>query len=56
MFISAGGLKDMMAEHEVPVTLGRDFAGVVEQVGSGIRPYRDGDEVLGFLLHANPIA
>jgi NADPH:quinone reductase-like Zn-dependent oxidoreductase len=52
-FIAAGGLKEM-AEHEFPVTLGRDFAGVVDQVGSGIRRYRAGDEVFGFVLHANP--
>ena len=52
-FIAAGGLKEM-AEHEFHVTLGRDFAGVVEQVGSGVRRYRTGDEVFGFVLHANP--
>jgi NADPH2:quinone reductase len=52
-FIAAGGLKDM-AEHEFPVTLGRDFAGVVEQVGSSVRRYRTADEVFGFVLHANP--
>lgn len=53
VFIAAGALKDM-AEHEFPVTLGRDFAGLVEQVGSGVGRYRVGDEVFGFLLHANP--
>lgn len=52
-FIAAGGLKEM-AEHEFPVTLGRDFAGTVEQVGSRVNRYRVGDEVFGFLPHANP--
>jgi NADPH2:quinone reductase len=34
--------------------LGRDYAGVVEQVGSRVTRYTEGDEVYGFLLHANP--
>jgi NADPH:quinone reductase-like Zn-dependent oxidoreductase len=53
VFIAAGALKEM-AEHEFPVTLGRDFAGVVERVGSTVSRYQVGDEVFGFVLHANP--
>lgn len=53
VFIAAGAVKEM-AEHEFPVTIGRDFAGIVDQVGSGVSRYRVGDEVFGFLLHANP--
>jgi NADPH2:quinone reductase len=53
MYIAAGALKNMV-EHEFPVTLGRDFAGVVEQAGPGATRHRIGDEVFGFLLHANP--
>lgn len=44
--IAAGMLKDMVP-HELPVTLGRDFAGVVEQVGDGVSAVSVGDEVLG---------
>ena len=51
--IAAGQLQDMF-EHEFPVVLGRDYAGVVEQVGSDVARYAAGDEVFGFLLHANP--
>ena len=52
--IAAGMLKQMGVEYEFPVTLGRDYAGVVEQVGGDVTRYAVGDEVFGFLLHANP--
>src|SRR5215210_315091 len=52
--IAAGMLKQMGVEYEFPVTLGRDYAGVVEQVGDAVERYAVGDEVFGFLLHANP--
>lgn len=53
VFIAAGALQGM-AEHVFPVVLGRDFAGTVEHVGSDVGRHQVGDEVLGFLLHANP--
>src|SRR4051812_33053006 len=54
--IAAGMLAQMGVEYEYPVILGRDYAGVVEQTGSGITRYQAGDQVFGFLLHANPTA
>jgi NADPH:quinone reductase len=50
----AAGMLGGMVDHEFPVVLGRDYAGVVEQVGSRVTRYSAGDEVYGFLLHANP--
>jgi NADPH2:quinone reductase len=54
--IAAGMLARMGVEYEYPVTLGRDYAGVVEQVGADVTEYVPGDEVFGFLVHANPTA
>jgi NADPH:quinone reductase len=54
--IAAGMLAQMGVEYEYPVTLGRDYAGVVEEVGADVTDYAAGDEVFGFLLHANPTA
>ena len=54
--IAAGMLAQMGIEYDYPVTLGRDYAGVVERVGSGVSRYSAGDEVFGFLVHADPNA
>jgi len=52
--IAGGVLAGMGLEHQYPVVLGRDYAGVVEQVGAAVSGYRPGDQVFGFVLHANP--
>ena len=54
--IAVGMLAKMGIEYDYPVTLGRDYAGVVEDVGSNVTRYAAGDEVFGFLVHANPAA
>jgi len=51
--IGAGMLRGM-AEHDFPVILGRDFAGVVEEAGPGTSRFAAGDEVFSFVLHADP--
>src|SRR5207244_6581628 len=51
--IAAGALKDMV-QHEFPITLGRDYAGVVEQVGAEVTGFSVGDEVFGFLAAMTP--
>ena len=50
--VAASMLQGMM-EYQFPVTIGRDLAGVVEQVGSEVSRYQVGDEVFGFL--AKPV-
>ena len=52
--IASGMLMQMGVEYDFPVILGRDFAGIVEQVGTEVAGYSVGDDVFGFLIHANP--
>jgi NADPH:quinone reductase len=50
----AAGMMSGMVDHEFPVVLGRDYAGVVERAGSDVTRYAVGEEVYGFLPAANP--
>jgi len=50
----AAGVLEGMVEHEFPVVLGRDFAGVVEQAGPAVTGYAAGDEVFGWVPYAGP--
>src|SRR3954452_22056040 len=54
--IASGMLTQMGVEYDYPVILGRDYAGTVEQVGPGVSRFSPGDQVFGFLLHADPKA
>ncbi|OHV87339.1 NADP-dependent oxidoreductase [Mesorhizobium sp. ORS 3428] len=38
-----------VAEDRLPLTLGRDFSGVVERCGAGVEPFKPGDEVYALL-------
>lgn len=38
-----------IGEDQLPLTLGRDFAGVIEQVGSGVGRFAKGDRVFGMV-------
>ena len=44
-----------MVEHAFPITLGRDFAGVVQELGADVTGFSVGDEVFGFVPGMSPI-
>jgi NADPH:quinone reductase-like Zn-dependent oxidoreductase len=52
--IAAGWMAGMI-QHEYPLVLGRDAAGVVEAVGEGVDHVAVGDEVIGHVLLVAPV-
>src|SRR5689334_20919087 len=48
-FAIAQGLMQRMWKAEFPLTLGSDFAGVVERLGEGVSKFRVGESVYGKL-------
>jgi NADPH:quinone reductase-like Zn-dependent oxidoreductase len=46
----ANGYLNGLMDHRFPVTLGRDFAGLVDRVGADVTRFQVGDEVFGVVL------
>jgi NADPH:quinone reductase-like Zn-dependent oxidoreductase len=44
------GYLGQLMEHRFPATLGRDFAGTVDEVGEGVTNFAAGDDVFGVVL------
>jgi len=51
----SSGMAQAMAEHQFPVVIGRDAAGIVDAVGEDVEHVSVGDEVLGHILFAPPL-
>lgn len=51
----ATGLFTTMMPHDLPTVIGRDFAGVVEAVGTGRTDVAVGDEIFGFVPYTPPL-
>ena len=46
--ITRGGVK-MLVPHQLPLTMGHEFAGIVEEIGSKVQGLSVGDKVYGLM-------
>jgi NADPH:quinone reductase-like Zn-dependent oxidoreductase len=53
--IASGALRGMLA-YDFPVVLGKDFAGTIEAVGSGVTEFAAGNRVFGVVSDPSPLS
>jgi NADPH:quinone reductase-like Zn-dependent oxidoreductase len=56
VFVASGMARHMQMEHRYPVVVGKDYAGVIDEVGDGVTRFAVGDEVAGIAPPAMHLA